>query len=44
MDPDGNDFSLAYAVKEAGGIAKQVKTWKDTHGILQDFQKRGIAK
>ena len=34
MDPDGNDFSLAYAVKEAGGVAKQVKSWRDTKEIF----------
>ena len=44
MDPDGNDFSLAYAVKEAGGVAKQVKSWRDTKEILENFQQRGIAK
>jgi|TARA_B110000977_G_scaffold115775_1_gene149558 phosphomannomutase len=43
MDPDGNDFSLAYAVKEAGGVAKQVKSWRDTKEILENFQQRGIA-
>ena len=43
MDPDGNDFSLAYAVKEAGGVAKQVKSWRDTKEILENFQERGIA-
>jgi len=44
MDPDGNDFSLAYAVKEAGGVAKQVKSWRDTKEILENFRQRGIAK
>jgi phosphomannomutase len=44
MDPDGNDFSLAYAVKEAGGVAKQVKSWRDTKEILENFRERGIAK
>ena len=43
MDPDGNDFSLAYAVKESGGVAKQVKSWRDTKEILENFQQRGIA-
>ena len=43
MDPDGNDFSLANAVKEAGGVAKQVKSWRDTKEILENFQERGIA-
>ena len=44
MDPDGNDFSLAYAIKEKGGVAKQVKSWRDTKEILENFQQRGIAK
>ena len=44
MDPDGNDFSLAYAVKEADGVAKQVKSWRDTKEILENFRLRGIAK
>lgn len=44
MDPDGNDFSLAYAVKEIGGVAKQVKSWRDTKEILENFRERGLAK
>ena len=43
MDPDGNDFSLAYAVKERGGVAKQVKNWRETKEILENLQKTGVA-
>ena len=43
MDPDGNHFSLAYAVKERGGVAKQVKNWRETKEILENLQKTGVA-
>ncbi len=43
MDPDGNDFSLAYAVKERGGVAKQVKNWREKKEILENLQKTGVA-
>ena len=43
MDPDGNDFSLAYAIKERGGVAKQVKNWRETKEILENLQKTGVA-
>ena len=43
MDPDGNDFSPVYAVKERGGVAKQVKNWRETKEILENLQKTGVA-
>ena len=43
MEAGGNDFSLAYAVKERGGVAKQVKNWRETKEILENLQKTGVA-
>ena len=35
MEEGGNDYSLGMAVKERGGCAYKVDTWKETLELLQ---------